>query len=282
MDKNKFKNKFSISSKIIELVMNYINSDEKLKKIFNHHNQKFKNEEMLKYIIIILRNGISFRDVQQFTTINWNTIYKYFIKLQKYNIIEIILKLSVTKYLKELQKPSKFLLSDTCLISNKLGIDSISYNPQFKKHKSMKISIITNNFNVPLIDNTYESKINDALILNNQLDEFHKLFPFIENKIFLGDSAYDSLKLKEKISTLIKSQLLTPKNKRNIKDENKIKQIELALIDKQILKSRIYIEHTINEFKKFKRLSTRYDKYIKNYNQFLYLAALYILINKTK
>ena len=190
--------------------------------------------------------------------------------------------MSVTKYLKELQKPSKFLLSDICLISNKLGIDSISYNPQLKKHKSMKISIITNNFNVPLIVNTYESKINDALILNNQLDEFHKLFPFIENKIFLGDSAYDSLKLKEKISTLIKSQLLTPKNKRNIKDENKIKQIELALIDKQILKSRIYIEHTINEFKKFKRLSTRYDKYIKNYNQFLYLAALYILINKTK
>jgi hypothetical protein len=35
---------------------------------------------------------------------------------------------------------------------------------------------------------------------------------FIENKIFLGDSAYDSLKLKEKITTL-----LTPKNKRNIK-----------------------------------------------------------------
>jgi hypothetical protein len=38
----------------------------------------------------------------------------------------------------------------------------------------MKISIITNNFNVPLIVNTYESKINDALILNNQLDEFYR------------------------------------------------------------------------------------------------------------
>jgi uncharacterized protein (DUF1786 family) len=50
--------------------MNYINNDEKLKKIFNHHNQKFKNEEILKYIIIILKTGISFRDVQQFTTIN--------------------------------------------------------------------------------------------------------------------------------------------------------------------------------------------------------------------
>ena len=82
---------------------------------------------MLNYIIIILKTGISFRDIQQFTTINWNTIYKYFIKLQKYNII----KNNVTKYLKELQKPSKFLLSDTCLISNKL-------------FKIMKNSIIIN------------------------------------------------------------------------------------------------------------------------------------------
>ena len=128
MDKNKFKNKFSVSSKLIELIMNYINSDIKLKKIFNHHNQKFKNENMLNYIIIILKTGISFRDIQQFTTINWNTIYKYFIKLQKYNIIENVYKNNVTKYLKELQKPSKFLLSDTCLISNKLGIDYIFYN----------------------------------------------------------------------------------------------------------------------------------------------------------
>jgi hypothetical protein len=64
---------------------------------------------------------------------------------------------------------------------------------------------------------------------------------FIENKIFLGDSAYDSLKLKEKITTL-----LTPKNKRNIKDENKIKQIGLNLIDKQILKSIIQLMNLKN------------------------------------
>ena len=39
----------------------------------------------------------------------------------------------------------------------------------------MKISVIINNYNVPLIVNTYERKINDSLILNNQSDEFHKL-----------------------------------------------------------------------------------------------------------
>jgi hypothetical protein len=68
---------------------------------------------MLKYILIILK------------IFNWNTLYKYFIKLQKYNIIN--------KYLKELQKPSKFLLSNTCLISNKL-------------FKIMKNSIIINTY----------------------------------------------------------------------------------------------------------------------------------------
>jgi hypothetical protein len=74
MDKNKFKNKFSVSSKLIELIMNYINSDIKLKKIFNHHNQKFKNENMLNYIIIILKTGISFIDIQQLIGIQFINI----------------------------------------------------------------------------------------------------------------------------------------------------------------------------------------------------------------
>ena len=36
-------------------------------------------------------------------------------------------------------------ITDTSLIANKGGIDKIAYNPQLLKHKSSKISIITNN-----------------------------------------------------------------------------------------------------------------------------------------
>lgn len=270
----------SINKILIESIINHINNNEKLNKIFNHYNKKYKNEELLDCILYILKTGISFRNINKYTKINWNTIYKYFIKLGKYKIIEDTYINNVRKYLKELEKPSKFILSDTSLINNKLGIDCISYNPQLKKHKSTKISIITDNFNVPLIVNTYESKINDALILNNQLDKFYNNFPNINNKIFLGDAAYDSSVLKSKIKDLFESQLLTPKNKRNIKDITKKENIELNLIDKLILKSRIFIEHTINQIKKLKRLTVRYDKYIKNYNTFLNMGALYILIKK--
>ena len=70
------------------------------------------NHLLLELVQVI--TGISFRNIHQFMSINWNTIYRYFIKLQKY--------------------------------------------------KSIKILVITNNFNVSLIINTYESNINEIPI----------------------------------------------------------------------------------------------------------------------
>jgi hypothetical protein len=84
--------KNSTNIKLIEDVKEYINNDEKLKKIFNHYNQKYTLDELLTPILFILKTGISYRDVSTITTIHWNTIYKFSIKLQKYDIIEKILK----------------------------------------------------------------------------------------------------------------------------------------------------------------------------------------------
>ena len=41
-------------------------------------------------------------------------------------------------------KKSKYYVVDTTLISNKGGIDNIGYNIQLPKHKTSKISIISN------------------------------------------------------------------------------------------------------------------------------------------
>jgi len=78
--------------KLIENVKEYINNDKKLKKIFNHYNQKYTLDKLLTPILFILKTGISYREVSKITTIHWNTIYKFFIKLQKYDIIEKIFK----------------------------------------------------------------------------------------------------------------------------------------------------------------------------------------------
>ena len=89
----------TIESEIITKIKDNIKSDYKLNKIFNHFNQKYSIEELLKYIIIILKTGISFREIAKHTSINWNTIYKFFIKLVKYNIIKDVYK-AVTNNMK--------------------------------------------------------------------------------------------------------------------------------------------------------------------------------------
>ena len=116
--------------------------------------------------MIILKQGISYRDIQIYTPINWNTIYKFYIKLIKYQIIENTFKLCVNRYLTEIEKPSKVLFTDSSLVINKLGIDQIGYNPQLKKHKTTKFSVITDNFGVPISMDTFNGSCHDALIIS--------------------------------------------------------------------------------------------------------------------
>ena len=57
------------------------------------------------------------------------------IKLQKYNVITLSYYNTVNKYInKNMVNKSNILLTNTTLISNKLGIDNIGYNPQNSKH----------------------------------------------------------------------------------------------------------------------------------------------------
>ena len=118
--------------------------------------------------MIILKQGISYRDIQIYTPINWNTIYKFYIKL---------IKSCVNRDLTEIEKPSKVLFTDSSLVINKLGIDQIGYNPQLKKHKTTKFSVITDNFGVPISIDSFNGSCHNALIISKQLNNIHKDFP---------------------------------------------------------------------------------------------------------
>ena len=135
---------------LIKNIIKYINSDKKLKgrrrkynfllryfevwkynfhylqDIFNHPNRKYNLKILLKYVIHILITGLSYRSITDFSNskIHWNTIYKY-----------------ISKKNKTIKNKSNILLTDTTLISNKLGIDNIGYNPQHPKHKVSKVSL---------------------------------------------------------------------------------------------------------------------------------------------
>ena len=210
----------------------------------------------------------------------WNVLeYSIFKeKLIKYKVIENTYHKCINKYLNEKKNNLTLLITDTSFVLNKLGINEVSYNAQIKKHKTSKISIITDTDSVPISVTVTTGKINDSVIFNNQLDKLHYDHPilFKNDKIVLGDAAYDSSILREKIKFLKLGKLLTPFNCRNSKI---IK--ELNVDDKLLLNKRIYVEHVFNKFKKHKRCQLRYDKYINSFNFFVTLTALKIFIKTT-
>ena len=152
---------------IIKSVNKYINNNPHLLKIFNYHRTKYTIDELLTHIIFKNKNGISFRAIQNYTKIHWNTIYKFHLKLEKYNIFENIYKQNITIYLKEMD--------------NKLGEEFVNYNPQVKKHKTTKVSIISDEFNIPISVNITSSNTHDSKIIQTQLIELKKDHPAIFN-----------------------------------------------------------------------------------------------------
>jgi transposase len=272
---------YKYQKNIVYKINNLINKNNKLNKIFNYKtkNRKYSNKTLIKCIINILKDGISFRSIGKYKKIKWQTIYKFYCKLIQNNVIKIIFDNIVNDYNKKYINNNIFI-TDTTLIPNKLGINDIGYNPQYPKHKSSKISIISDINGIPLNINCSAGNVNDSKILYNQLDDFQNTNSYLlnNNNILLGDAGYDSNKIRDKLNTIKFGKLLAAKNKRNIKNKIKLESIKLSLEEKKILKKRIKIEHTNAHLKQYKRISIRYDKYISHYINFIYLACINIII----
>lgn len=114
------------------------------------NNRKFTVEQLLTCILKLVKNGISFRDAIDMIPkdIHYSTIYKFFKKLVRHNVIHNTYNKTVKHYLSE--SNNKTFLTDTTLIPNKMGIDKIGFNPQLLKHKTSKISYITTEKDVPI------------------------------------------------------------------------------------------------------------------------------------
>ena len=94
---------------LIKNIIKYINSDKKLKCIFNHPNRKYNLKILLKYVIHILITGLSYRSITDFSNskIHWNTMDKFVIKLQQYNVITSTYYNTVNKYIGKKNKTIK-------------------------------------------------------------------------------------------------------------------------------------------------------------------------------
>ena len=279
------KNKKIFRNTIFAIIKHIKSSATLFKAFFNKtKNRKFKFNDLFTCIMKLLKNGVSFREAPynfKYNDISWTTIYKFYRKLVRYNVIQDTYNKIIKTYLSK--SKNKTFLTDTTLIVNKMGRDYTGYNPQLLKHKTSKISFITSNNGVPIdvfvtAGNHYDSKI---LLeqLNNPNTNLNKI-KTNDNEL-LGDAGYDSEKIRNKLHELKFGKLICNRNKRNIRDPNKLIKIKLTDIDKIKLKKRHKVENIFSYLKSFKRVSLRYDKFMYNYSNFVLLASLMITIKKT-
>ncbi len=77
--------------------------------LFIYKSLKIIIKILLKYVIHILITGLSYRNITDFSNskIHWNTIYKFVIKLQQYNVITSTYYNTVNKYISKKIKLQK-------------------------------------------------------------------------------------------------------------------------------------------------------------------------------
>lgn len=242
------------------------------------NNRKFTVEQLLTCILKLVKNGISFRDATDMLPkdIHYSTIYKFFKKLVRHNVIQNTYNKTVQHYLSK--SNNKTFLTDTTLIPNKMGIDKIGFNPQLLKHKTSKISYITTENGVPIDIYVTAGNYYDSRILIDQLNQPNNIkYIRSTNNELLGDADYDSNNIRNKLEEIKFGKIICNRNKRNIKDPNKLKKIQLTTEEKIKLKKRHKVENIFSTLKSFKRIAVRYDKKIINYNNFVFLASLMII-----
>jgi len=245
---------------------------------FKYHTQKYKLKEILKAILFFIKISSSWKNFI-YKNINHNTIYKNYIKLNKYKIFELSYLDNLKKYLKKSKKKKlEYVYTDTTTVYNKLNKDKAKRNAYFKNKKIIKISLITESNGITLNCLIESGNYNDSIIYQNQIKSLNEdeKKEFI-NSIFMADSGYDSSFIYELNKSIFKKSIIKPNN-RNTKNE--IKKRKLNESENQLYKKRIKVEHTNQKIKAYRRLNYVYEKEIKNYNQLIYLSLNDILMKK--
>ena len=134
---------FSKNNLVIKILICKVNNDPKLvhKYDFTYKSQKYSLTDILKEILYVLQTGIPWRALR--SPINWNTVYKHYICLCKFDIFRLSYKDLLTKYIKNNRGKLKFIYTDTSIIPNKYGQDKACLNKYYKNKRVTKLSLIT-------------------------------------------------------------------------------------------------------------------------------------------
>ena len=263
--------------KLAQYLVTYIESCDTYKNLFTHHKQQYSVQKLFEALLYKLETGISYNNINNVNLgVKGGALFYFYQKIIKNNVLTNFYDYYVNEYINQNHEEINTFYVDSTLIANKLGIDKTSYNVQLKKHRSTKISLVEDNFGIPLDIIVTNSNVHDASIcidhITNISNKFQKLCSN-KNK-FIADAAYDSKNIREHLKNKNLGILICDKNKRNTKDKDKIDKLKMTLTERLLLKKRSSIEHLNNNLKQNRTINVRYEKNSKSYESFVTLSVI--------
>lgn len=262
---NELKNKINITKNdtykdIIFKVINIL--DPEIRK------KKYSNEYYFKMMHYLLNNIVNWKDLQIINPnskpYHYKTIHNKFIKWSYLNVFEYSYKIYNAFNNKKINHKDLDLFIDCSYITNIHGSENVDFNPEYKKKKATKVSVLCNkNKEIISVYCCEKSTIHDVKTINNTLNNIiintsNKNVNIIGDKGYINSSSYFHKNKKVKI--------IAPNRKNMKKRSNKY--------NKQKLKKRYLIENVFCDLKKHNRIRNRKERKIKNYMSFFYIACL--------
>ena len=161
---------------------------------------------------------------------------------------------------------------DATVINNKFGINKIGRNKFYKNKKATKISLMTDSNGFPLSIFFMKGNHHDTCVFEKHIRDAIVIVP--NKKKIIADKGYSSNKNYNLLNSNNIEHIIPPRKNMKIRDSYKY--------DKEEYIKRIKVEHIFGRLKMFRRLSFRYDKLLRNFSGFVYLAFSIISINIIK
>ena len=223
----------------------------------------------LDYIFKILKTGLSWANLTNISRVNTDTIRKRFNKWCKLGVFtqahDILLKIYKNKY------DFSNMYIDSTVIKNLNGSLDNGYNIKIKNKKSIKISAIVDEYKIPHVLSVTSSNPHDAKIMENIIDNDYfnnKAINLVGDKGYIKSTTYKDI-IKEKYNINLKTPYRCNSEKSVTEDE------------KILLNKRQVVENFFSLLKRsFSRINFINDKTLINYNNFLSLAASFIIITR--
>ena len=235
----------------------------------NKRRPKYSNEYYITNILSVLKDVNSWKSLKNLNLVggryHYKTIADKFLEWSRNGVFKeahrrILLRGTFAQY-NDASNINLFI--DSTHIDNKGGVELIDY-AQNKKKKHTKNSVITNKNKQIIAVALFKNSVADPMTI--VLCTLNNLNGLRYNQInLMGDKGYVK-------DVTYKNNLLNTRRVKLIHYYRKNQRVQLNEEEKLQLKDRYKVEHSIQQLKKYNRISLRKDKLKITYESFVYLA----------